>query len=118
MGDAPASSSSQLSASPSTMDDTVSLRSLLGVEDHRRSTDDVLAATLPLLRQVADLHDNGLVAPLAGVEEIRALRGRLFFPQALSRKPELAPVRLLQIERDEAGALHVVARLRAVESEG
>jgi hypothetical protein len=100
------------------MDDTVSLRSLLGIEEHRRSTDDVLAAAMPLFRQVAALHDEGLVGPLVGVEEIRALRGRLFFRQALSKRPERAPMRLFQIERDQGGALDVVARLRTVESEG
>jgi hypothetical protein len=104
--------------SSSTLADTVAFRSLLGVEEHKRSTDDVLASTLPLLRQVADLHDQGLVAPLDGVEELRSLRGRLFFATAKSRKPEQAPARLAQIERDEGGALEVVARLRTVDNDG
>src|ERR1700723_2469178 len=89
----------------STLADTVTFRSLLGVEEHKRSTDDVLAAAMPLLRQVAELHDQGLVGPLAGVEELRCLHGRVFFANARARKPEHAPLRLAQIEREETGAV-------------
>ncbi|MCL2447684.1 MAG: DUF4011 domain-containing protein [Polyangiaceae bacterium] len=90
------------------MNETVSLRSLLGIEEHRRSTDDVLAIAMPLLRQVADLHDRGLVAPLVAIDAVQAHRGRLFFSQALSKKPEHAPERLVPIEREERGPLQGV----------
>ncbi len=48
----------------------------------------------------------------------RVWRDRLFFPQVRSKKPEHAPLRLAQVERDEGGAVAVVSRLRTVEDDG
>nr|MBX2854648.1 DUF4011 domain-containing protein [Paracoccaceae bacterium] len=50
-------------------------------------TDDALSALLPLMRQVADLHEINRVAPLDGVEDLRVDRGRLWFGNDRAREP-------------------------------
>jgi hypothetical protein len=40
-------------------------------------TDDVLAALLPLMKQVSAAHEAGLVAPLDGIQDLIVSRGAL-----------------------------------------
>ena len=51
-------------------------------------TDDMLAAVSPLMRQVTELHEFGRVAPLNGVEALRADRGKLWFENARALEPK------------------------------
>lgn len=91
------------------------LHSLLGLDDRHRSTDDVLAAALPLLRQAVEAHEKGLVAPLEGVGELHVLNGRLWFENAKCSPPRQALERVEALQRDETPALDVVARTRTVD---
>ncbi len=92
--------------------------SLLGSEDRHRSTDDVLAAALPLLRQVVEAHEKGLVAPLEGVAGLHLLNGRLWFENARCLAPRRALEKVDALQRDETPALNVVARTRTVDDSG
>ncbi len=51
------------------------------------TTDDLLHRVLPLFRQVAALHERGRVAPLEGLDHLRALGGVLYFEEAQARAP-------------------------------
>ncbi len=61
-------------------------------------TEDALAATLPLMRQTLELHDQGLVAPLDGVEAIGSLRGRLYFGPGKAMKPKWSSLAVNRIQ--------------------
>ena len=108
-----------MEASPvSRPESTVSFRAVLDSEEkHQRSTDDVLAMVLPLLRQTADAHERNLVGPLAGVEDLHAVRGRLFFENARCRPPEHASLKVAMLEREEHSAIDVVGRSRSIEDQ-
>lgn len=83
------------------------------------STEDVLAACLPLLRQVAEVHGKGLVAPLEGIGELRVTSGRIWFENAKAR-----PVRRALAAVEAAGhkalqgPVEVVAHYRRTDEDG
>ncbi len=52
-------------------------------------TEDVLGAALPLIEQVASLHEVGLIAPLNGVDALRVSMGHLWFPNSLASEPQI-----------------------------
>jgi hypothetical protein len=62
------------------------------------STEDALAAFLPLARQVAETHLRGEVAPLVGLDALHVDDGRIWFAddRALAPRNNLAAVRRLQ----------------------
>jgi len=88
----------------------------LGKTDELPSTDDVLARILPLFEQVAAVHDAGRVAPLEGVEQVRAVGGRLFFADDGARTPR----RDARVEHvaHETGAVRVAGRFRRDDATG
>jgi len=96
-------------------DESIAFRDILGKEERNRSTDDVLAAAMPLLRQVVEAHDKGVVAPLEGVAELRSLRDRLWFHNTKCLPPRRANGRVDELQRDPSLALRVVARSRATD---
>ena len=61
-------------------------------------TDEVLAAALPLFRQAAELHEQGMVAPLDGYEHVRVYRRRLFFGPGAAKQPNWNPLAVNQIQ--------------------
>src|SRR5262245_42682952 len=75
-------------------------------------TDDVLTAVLPLIEQVAALHEDGRVAPLNGVDALRVSMGHLWFPNNMARGPETNASALREIERHDASRLQVTGRYR------
>ena len=75
-------------------------------------TDDVLSAVLPLIEQVATLHEDGRVAPLNGVDALRVSMGHLWFPNNMARNPETNASALREIERHDSSRLHVTGRYR------
>src|SRR5215510_7669677 len=76
-------------------------------------TDDVLSAVLPLIEQVAALHEEGRVAPLNGVDALRVSMGHLWFQNHMARSPQNNASALRDIERhDVVSRLHVTARYR------
>ena len=89
----------------------------LAKNDELPSTDDVLARIMPLFEQVAAVHEANRVAPLEGVEEVRAVAGRLFFTSAAAEDPT-RDVRVAEYDRQERGALRVEGRFRRDDTEG
>jgi hypothetical protein len=91
------------------------LLDLLGAEQTLRGSDDVLAMTLPLLEQVLEVHERGVVAPLEGIEEVLVSDGRLFFEQAKARAQRLNPTQLERLQRPESRAFEVSSNLKRVD---
>ena len=75
-------------------------------------TDDVLSAVLPLIEQVAALHEDGRVAPLNGVDALRVSMGHLWFQNNMARGPETNASALSEIERHDGSRLQVTGRYR------
>jgi hypothetical protein len=94
---------------------TTRLLDLLGAEETLRGSDDVLAMTLPLLDQVLEVHERGLVAPLEGIEDILVSNGRLFFEQSKARALRLAPQQLERLQRPESLAFEVASNTKRVD---
>ncbi len=103
-----------------TMDDLRASRFLdyVGSEPILRSTDDLLAATLPLLEQVLEVHERGKVAPLEGVEELRVAEGKLWFEHGKAQAPRLAELALRRVEKSESLAFDVSAHYKRVDEAG
>ncbi len=76
-------------------------------------TDDVLAAMLPLMRQVQAAHEAGLVAPLDGLRDVLITeQGQLRFAPARVGSPERNAARVEALQAPVSGAVEVVAQLR------
>lgn len=80
-----------------------------GIERGGFATEDVLGAILPLMRQVEETHQLGKVAPLAGIESLRAENGHLYFSFADARQPTQAKEKLQKLQQEESRNLAVVA---------
>jgi hypothetical protein len=65
--------------------------------------------TLPLLEQVLEVHEQGLVGPLEGVDDVLVSDGRLFFEQSKARPARLAPAELERLRRPAGGAFEVAS---------
>ncbi len=76
-------------------------------------TDDVLAALLPLLKQVLDAHEAGLVAPLRGIQDlILTEQGHLRFAPARVSSPEKNTAKVEALQSPVSHAVEVVAESR------
>jgi hypothetical protein len=87
----------------------------IGKGEELPSTDDVLARIVPLLEQVHDVHGANRVAPLDGVEDLRVVSGRLYFPSGVAPEPRHS-ARAIDLPRED-GAIFVVGRYRHVGDE-
>jgi hypothetical protein len=77
--------------------------------------DDVLAAVLPLLKQVQAVHESGAVAPLNGLQDLRlADGGQLMFPPAKAAPPTKNSGRVEALQAAVSAAVEVVAESRRV----
>jgi hypothetical protein len=90
----------------------------LGSEPILRSTDDVLAVTLPLLEQVLEVHERGKVAPLEGVDDLRVAEGKLWFEHGKAQLPRLAESALGRVAKAESLAFEVSAHYKRVDEDG
>ena len=73
-------------------------------------TDDVLAALLPLMKQVLATHQAGLVAPLQGLQHLLlAEQGRLMFAPAKGSAPEKNTAKVEALQSPVSSAVDVVA---------
>src|SRR5436190_19370625 len=76
-------------------------------------TDDVLAALLPLLKQVLAAHQAGFVAPLKGIEDlILPEQGHLMFVPAKVRSPQRNTGKVEALQSEASHAVEVVAESR------
>lgn len=73
------------------------------------ATGDLVGALLPLFEQVAECHEQGRVAPLAGLQALGLDGGRLWFPMQAAEPPSEAPEALARVAPKQ-GALAVVGR--------
>lgn len=76
--------------------------------------DDVLAATLPLFRQVAVWHEQGFVAPLKGLALLVVAEDGAITCAGAPKAPANESSRIEQLQRPLASALHVVGHGRFV----
>ncbi len=73
-------------------------------------TDDVLAAVLPLMKQVLAAHEAGLVAPLDGIQDLfLAEQGYLIFAPTKVSSPEKNPAKVEALQLPVSRAVEVVA---------
>ena len=73
-------------------------------------TDDVLGAVLPLIEQVAALHEAGQIAPLDGIDALRVSMGQLWFQNSLATAPKVNDAALREAERGDGSRLEVTGR--------
>ena len=86
---------------------------------HGLGPDDLLACLGPLFRQVIDLHTDGLVAPLRGIEALQEDdQYRVSFDPALAYPRREAPARVDAVQRRSTGAVEVVSRSRVTHTAG
>jgi len=83
-----------------------------GIEAGGFSTDDALAALLPLFEQVAGAHQSGHVAPLDGVNNLAVDDGQLKINSDEKRAPRKNPVKIEGLQKPAASALDVVGESR------
>jgi predicted DNA-binding WGR domain protein len=77
------------------------------------ATDDLLAALLPLMNQVRNVHEAGLVAPLDGVKHLSVSeQGPVMFAQADAGSPERNISRAETIQSSDSHAVEIVAESR------
>ena len=70
-----------------------------GVERGGFETDDLLYAMLPLMEQVLEMHEQGLVAPLAGLAALQVTHRQLWFENAAGKEPGKATGEIQRIQR-------------------
>ena len=76
-------------------------------------TDDMLAALLPLMKQVLTAHEAGLVAPLRGVEDLRCTeQGSLMFVPDQAGPPQQNLSRLDELQSPVSRTVEIVAESR------
>jgi predicted DNA-binding WGR domain protein len=86
-----------------------------GVAKGGFETDDVLAAILPLMKQVLATHEAGLVAPLDGIQDLTLTEaGQLFFAPAKVNSPEKNPSKVEALQLSVSSAVEVVGESRRV----
>jgi len=84
-----------------------------GVTKGGFETDDVLAALLPLMKQVRAVHEDGLVAPLDGVRDLSLTEeGNLMFTPAKATAPGKNLARVEALQSPVSRAVEVVAESR------
>jgi predicted DNA-binding WGR domain protein len=85
----------------------------LGRERGGFETDDVLAAVLPLMREVAALHDLGRVAPLRGLSALAVLDDRaLGLAASAGLEPASNAGRVHELQKPASRGVEVIGELR------
>lgn len=78
-------------------------------------TDDVLAAILPLMKQVLAAHEAGLVAPLDGIQDLTFTEAaQLMFAPAKVNSPEKNTRKVEDLQAAVSSAVEVVGESRRV----
>jgi hypothetical protein len=81
-------------------------------ETHSIGNEDLLAAVLPLMQQVAEAHDAGQVAPLFPLAKLKTDHGHLFFIQSEARAPASARAVRSRKDLQAKSGIKVVSELR------
>jgi predicted DNA-binding WGR domain protein len=86
-----------------------------GVAKGGFETDDVLAAMLPLMKQVRAVHEAGLVAPLDGIKDLSiAEQGHLMFAPAKVSSPEKNSAKVDALQTPVSHAVEVMGESRRI----
>src|SRR5215467_8597731 len=73
-------------------------------------TDDVLAALLPLMKQVLAVHEDGFVAPLDGIQHLLiAEQGHLMFAPTKAGSPEKNTSKIEGLQSPASRGVEVIA---------
>ena len=84
-----------------------------GVAKGGFEADDVLAAVVPLMKQVLAAHEAGLVAPLNGIQDLIVTEaGHLMFAPSKVNSPEKNTSRVEALQSPVSSGVEVVAELR------
>lgn len=78
------------------------------------STEDALAAFLPLMRQTIQAHEAGKVAPLDRVNSLQVEGVQLWFEESQLRAPLLSPRTVQRIQQTQSRVVEIVGESRAV----
>jgi hypothetical protein len=73
-------------------------------------TEDVLGAALPLIEQVAALHEQGQIAPLNCVDGLCVSMGHLWFQNSLARDPQIDEAALRAAGGEQSSRLDVTGQ--------
>ena len=76
------------------------------------STDDVLLAFLPLVRETIKVHETGFVAPLEGLDRLEIDDGKIYFAESKRLKPRNAGNIVLQIQRTTEAGVEILSEMR------
>ncbi len=72
------------------------------------ANEDILHSLLPLLEQVAECHEQGLVAPLPGLEGLKVDQDRLYFVMGDAKAPEINRLALMQLDPEQQSGVTVL----------
>jgi DNA polymerase III delta prime subunit len=81
-------------------------------ETHSIGNEDLLAAVLPMMQQVAEAHDAGQVAPLFPLAKLKTDHGHLFFIQSEAKAPASARAVRSRKDLQAKSGIKVVSELR------
>lgn len=76
------------------------------------STEDTLAAFLPLARQVVETHQSGNVAPLAGLDALQVAEGRIWFADDDALEPHHNLPMVRQLSHSTTRAVEILGESR------
>ncbi|MCP5020834.1 MAG: DUF4011 domain-containing protein [bacterium] len=76
------------------------------------STEDVLSTCLPLLREVAETHAQGKVAPLNGIEALQVDGSRIWYPETARLDSRRSKGVLRSIHNDKKVSVEIIAEHR------
>ncbi|HET6881604.1 MAG TPA: DUF4011 domain-containing protein, partial [Pirellulales bacterium] len=76
------------------------------------STEDALAAWLPLARQVVETHLRGQVAPLAGLDALQVAEGRIWFADDRAQPPQSNLEAVRRLQQPAARAVEILGESR------
>ncbi len=82
------------------------------------STDDVLLAFLPLVRETLKAHDSGFVAPLEGLDDLEINDGKIWFPEAKRLRPRNVGNLVQQIQRAAEAGVEILSEIRRTSETG
>lgn len=81
-------------------------------------TDDILSIIIPLFRQVQKTHENGYVAPLDNINEVKFSLGQLWYEEGKASEPKKQFSEINKIDKKESKTFEVVGGSCMTSDEG
>jgi predicted DNA-binding WGR domain protein len=76
------------------------------------TTEDALACFLPLVRLTGAAHQAGLVAPLAGINDLHVEGGHIWFEESRRQPPSVNAGAVARLEKPAATAVEIISEFR------